>query len=86
MSETIHCSMLNDAQIRVTPKGTLRVMVPGCEIQEYNIAPLTMVHLGTDLVATGATMLAAECQNLQDLNLCYVNRLAEYEKDQEVDQ
>ena len=78
MTETIHCTVLNDKDVGVTD-GRLRIVIFN-DAQEFNIEPSAMVGLGLELIREGHRQIIERAKHNEAVMDELWDRISEYER------
>lgn len=76
-----HCTELRDADIFITPKGLLALIIPGdTTMHQFYISDRTKVTLGIDLIQTAIDNMNRRIDDLEEVNVSLNNNVVEMER------
>lgn len=78
MSETIHCTVLNEKDVGVTD-GRLRIVIFN-DAQEFNLEPSAMVSLGLELIKDGHRQIIERAKYQESVIDSLYDQIHEYER------
>jgi len=81
MTETIHCTVLNEKNVGVTD-GRLRIVIFN-DAQEFNIEPSAMVSLGLQLIKEGHRQIIERAKYQESVIDSLYDQIHEFEAKEE---
>ena len=76
-----HCTELRDADIFMTPKGLLALIIPGeATMHQFYINDRTKATLAVDLIQSATDSMLRRIDHLEDVNVSLNNNVVEMER------